>query len=258
MVVDPEGHWKEVFHCEDYSDLGIKGDITMADMADCLDFFPDEENPDYDDFQLYLSQRCKSIIVSKLLPVKWKVETYPTYWCKDYYTRNDGQRHFDFDYSQYNPHTDDDFWCQKFTGGPEKVFPPYYMIGTDESGHTSKQFLQFIMEVGCRDMTNYSSIWGYLEFDESQEGDRHYIGNHIHYMVLTDNEGNKAPGILSDWLFKDDCYNQKTHNYAVATREEVYTKWGLPGSPKSAVKNSRFSLISILKSIWNKLINLFR
>ena len=67
-------------------------------------------------------------------------------------------------------------------------------------------------------------------------------------LKLTDNEGNKAPGILSDWLFKDDCYNQKTHNYAVATREEVYTKWELPGSPKSAVKNYRFSLISILKS----------
>jgi len=117
MVVDPESHWSEVFHCNDYSDLGIKGDITMADMAECLDFFPDEENPDYDDFQLYLSQRCKSIIVSKLLPVKWQVKKYPTYWCKDYYTRNDGQRHFDFDYSQYNPHTDDDFWCQKFEGG---------------------------------------------------------------------------------------------------------------------------------------------
>ena len=258
MVVDPEGHWHEVFHCQDYSNLGIKGDITMSDMAECLDFFPDEETPDYDDFQLYLSGRCKSIVVSKLLPVKWKVKTYSNYWCKDYYTRNDGQRHFDFDYSQYNPHTDDDFWCQKFEGGPEKVFPPYYMIGTDENGKTSKQFLQFIMEVGCRDMIQYSSIWGYLEPGESQEGDRHYIGNHIHYMVLTDNEGNKAPSILSDWLFKDDCYNQKTHNYAVATREEVYTKWELPGSPKSAVKNYRFSLISILKSIGNKLIRLFR
>jgi hypothetical protein len=258
MVVDPEGHWHEVFHCQDYSDLGLKGDITMADMAECLDFFPDEETPDYDDFQLYLSQRCKSIVVSKLLPVKWKVKTYSNYWCKDYYTRNDGQRHFDFDYSQYNPHTDDDFWCQKFTGGSEKVFPPYYMIGTDENGLTSKQFLQFIMECGSRDMTQFSSLWGYLEFGESQEGDRHYIGNHIHYMVLTDNEGNKAPGILSDWLFKDDCYNQKKHNYAVATREEVYTKWGLPGSPKSAVKNYRFSLISIIKLTWNKLIKLFR
>ena len=258
MVVDPEGHWHEVFHCQDYSDLGLKGDITMADMAECLDFFPDEETPDYDDFQLYLSQRCKSIVVSKLLPVKWKVKTYSNYWCKDYYTRNDGQRHFDFEYSQYNPHTDDDFWCQKFTGGSEKVFPPYYMIGTDENGLTSKQFLQFIMECGSRDMTQFSSLWGYLEFGESQEGDRHYIGNHIHYMVLTDNEGNKAPGILSDWLFKDDCYNQKKHNYAVATREEVYTKWGLPGSPKSAVKNYRFSLISIIKLTWNKLIKLFR
>ena len=227
MVVDPESHWSEVFHCNDYSDLGIKGDITMADMAECLDFFPDEENPDYDDFQLYLSGRCKSIVVSKLLPVKWVVKKYPSYWCKDYYTRNDGQRHFDFDYSQYNPHTDDDFWCQKFEGGPEKVFPPYYMIGTDENGKTSKQFLQFIMEVGCRDMIQYTSIWGYLEPGESQDGDRHYIGNHIHYMVLTDNEGNKAPGILSDWLFKDDCYNQKVKNYSVATREEVYTKWGL-------------------------------
>jgi len=254
MVVDPEGHWHEVFHCQDYSDLGLKGDITMADMAECLDFFPDEETPDYDDFQLYLSQRCKSVVVSKLLPVKWKVKTYSNYWCKDYYTRNDGQRHFDFSYAQYNPHTDDDFWCQKFDGGSEKVFPPYYMIGTDENGLTSKQFLQFIMECGSRDMISFSSLWGYLEFGESQEGDRHYIGNHIHYMVLTDNEGNKAPKILSDWLFQNDCYNQSTNKYAVATREEVYTKWGLPGSPKSAVKNSRFSLISI----WNKLIKLFR
>jgi len=254
MVVDPEGHWQEVFHCQDYSDLGLKGDITMADMAECLDFFPDEETPDYDDFQLYLSQRCKSVVVSKLLPVKWKVKTYSNYWCKDYYTRNDGQRHFDFSYAQYNPHTDDDFWCQKFDGGSEKVFPPYYMIETNENGLTSKQFLQFIMECGSRDMISFSSLWGYLEFGESQEGDRHYIGNHIHYMVLTDNEGNKAPKILSDWLFQNDCYNQSTNKYAVATREEVYTKWGLPGSPKSAVKNSRFSLISI----WNKLIKLFR
>ena len=258
MVVDPEGHWSEVFHCNDYSDLGIKGDITMADMADCLDFFPDEENPDYDDFQLYLSQRCKSIIVSKLLPVKWQVKTYPSYWCKDYYTRNDGQRHFDFDYSQYNPHTDDDFWCQKFEGGPEIIFPPYYMIGTDENGHTSKQFLQFIMEVGCKDMIHYSSIWGYLEFGESQEGDRHYIGNHIHYMVLTDNEGNKAPGILTDWLFKDDCYNQTTKKYSVATREEVYTKWGLPGSPKNSVSKKRFNIFDFIKNFWNKLKNIFR
>jgi hypothetical protein len=230
MVVNPESHWTEVFHCQDYSDLGIKGDVTMADMADCLDFFPDEENPDYDDFQLYLSQRCKSLIVSKLLPVKWQVKTYPTYWCKDYYTRNDGQRHFDFDYSQYNPHTDDDFWCQKFEGGPEVIFPPYYMIVTDENGKTSQGFLQFIMEVACRDMTHYSSIWGYLEFSESQEGDRHYIGNHIHYMVLTDDAGNKAPKILSDWLFQNDCYNQSANKYGVATREEVYTKWNLTSS----------------------------
>ena len=50
------------------------------------------------------------------------------------------------------------------------------------------------------------------------------VGSNI---LQTDNEGNKAPGILSDWLFKDDCYNQKVKNYSVATREEVYTKWGL-------------------------------
>jgi hypothetical protein len=46
-------------------------------------------------------------------------------------------------------------------------------------------------------------------------------------MVLTDNEGNKAPQTLSDWLFKDDCYNQLVKKYSVATREEVYTKWGM-------------------------------
>lgn len=227
MVVDPEGHWTEVFHCEDYSGLGIKGDITMADMAEGLDFFPDEENPDYDDFLLYLSQRSKSVIVSRLLPVKWQIKRYDSYWCKDYYTRNDGQRHFDFDYQQYNPHTDDDFWCQKFVGGPETIFPPYYMIVTDENGMTSKEFLQFIMEVGSRDQVSFSSLWGYLEPGESQEGDRHYIGNHIHYMVLTDHDGNKAPYTLSNWLFQNDCYNQTTHKYAVATREEVYTKWNL-------------------------------
>lgn len=237
MVVDPQEHWTEVFHCQDYSDLGIKGDITMAHMADCLDFFPDEETPDYDDFQLFLSQRCKSIVVSKLLPVKWKVKTYPTYWCKDYYLKNDRQ-YFDFDYSQYNPHTDDDFWCQKFEGASETIFPPYYLIKTQENGYTSVDFLRFIMECGSRDLTNYSSIWGYLESDEKQNGNKHYIGNHIHYMVLTDDEGNKAPRILSDWLFEDDCYNQRGHNYAVATREEVYTKWELPGSPKSVVQNS--------------------
>jgi hypothetical protein len=77
-------------------------------------------------------------------------------------------------------------------------------------------------------------------------------------MILTDNDGNKAPKILSDWLFQNDCYNQSTNKYAVATREEVYTKWSLPGSPKSDVKKYRFSLISILKRLWNKIINLFR
>ena len=77
-------------------------------------------------------------------------------------------------------------------------------------------------------------------------------------MVLTDSDGNKAPKILSDWLFQNDCYNQSTNKYAVATREEVYTKWGLPGSPKSDVRKSGFSLISILERLWNKLINLFR
>jgi hypothetical protein len=227
MVVDPEAHWNELFNCEDYSNLGIKGYITLSDMAECMDLFPDEANPDYDDIELYLSQRCKSVIVSKLLPVKWQAKKYPSYWCKDYYTKYDGMRHFDFDYQQYNPHTDDDFWCQKFVGGPETIFPPYYMIGTDENGNTSKEFLQFIMEVGSRDMEHYSSIWGYLEFEEVHDGNRQYIGNHIHYMVLTDNDGNKAPQILSNWLFQDDCYNQTTHKYAVATRQEVYQNWGL-------------------------------
>ena len=226
MVVDPEGHWNEVFHCQDYSDLGIKGDITMAHMADCLDFFPDEENPDYDDFQLYLSQRCKSVVVSKLLPVKWQVKKYPIYWVKDYYLKDSGQ-HFDFDYLQYNPHTDDDFWCQKFEGYHEKPFPPYYFIETSQDVCTSKNFLNFIKEISTTDMNEHSSFWGYLEDVDSMDGDRHYFGSHVHTFVLTDNEGNKAPKILSDWLFQDDCYNQKTHNYAVATREEVYTKWVL-------------------------------
>lgn len=227
MIVDPEHHWTEVFDCKDYSNLGIRGEVCMADMAENLDFFPDENNPDYDDFQFYLESRCRSLIVAQLLPVKWSVKKYSSYWCKDYYTRNDVQRHFDFDYEQYNPHIDDYFWCQKFTGGPEAVFPPYYMIGTDENGKTSQEFLRFIMEVACTDMTHYSSVWGYLESGESQEGDRHYIGNHIHYMVLVDNNGDKAPKILSDWLFKTDCYDQVVNNYAVATRREVYLEWGL-------------------------------
>jgi len=227
MIDNPEAHWTEVFHCQDYSDLGIKGDVTLSDMADSLDFFPSPESADYDDMRLYLEQRCKSVIVSKLLPAKWHIQRYPIYWCKDYYTRNDGQRHFDFEYSQYNPHTDDDFWAQKFVGFEERIFPPYFICGTDDNGNTSKEFLQFIKEVACQDMSQYSSFWGYLELREEQSGDRHYIGNNIHCVVLVDGEGNKSPKILSDWLFKDDTYNQPVKNYAVATREEVYTKWGL-------------------------------
>jgi len=227
MVVDPEGHWYEVFHCEDYSDLGLKGEITLADMAVCLDFFPDEETPDYDDFLLFLFQRCKAVVVKQLLPVKWQVKKYPSYWCKDYYTRNDGQQHFDFDYSQYNPHVDDYFWCQRFPGGPEQVFPPAYLIQTDTNGNTSREFLQFILQIASTDQERYSSIWGYLIPGEAQEGDRHYVGSHVCYMVLTDHDDNKAPYTLSKWLFQDDCYNQNTSKYAVATREEVYTKWNL-------------------------------
>ena len=227
MIDSPQIHWVDVFHCEDYSALGIKGDISLSDMAECLDFFPLPESTDYDDIRLYLEGRCKSIVVSKLLPTKWHIQRYDVYWCKDYYTKNDGQRHFDFDYSQYNPHTDDDFWCQKFVGFQEKIFPPYFMAGTNENGKTSSEFLTFIKEVASRDMTHYSSFWGYLEFREEQDGDRRYIGNNIHCVVLVDDEGNKAPIILSDWLFKDDTYNKTIKNYSVATREEVYTKWGL-------------------------------
>lgn len=227
MVVAPEKHWTETFHCQDWSDLGIKGDVSMADLAESLDFFPDESTPDWDDFQLYLSQRCKSVAVSHLLPVKWQVKRYSSYWCKDYYTRNDGQRHFDFDYLQYNPHTDDDFWCQEFEGGHESVFPPYYMIGTGTDGRASHRFLTLILECGSRDQERFSSIWGHLEPRESHEGDRLVIGNWVHYMVLTDHDGNKAPKSLSDWLFRDDCYGQPAHQYAVATRAEVYTGWGL-------------------------------
>lgn len=227
MVVDPEGHWTEVFHCEDYSGIGIKGDITMADMAEGLDFFPDEENPDYDDFLLYLSQRCKSVIVSRLLPVKWQVKRYPTYWVKDYYLKDSGQ-HFDFDYEQYNPHIDDYYWCQKFDGYHEKPFPAYYFIGTSTDAHTSVDFLNFIKEISTTDMNEHSSFWGYLEYvDNVLDGDRHYYGANVHTFVLTDKDGNKAPTTLSNWLFQDDVYNTLTKKYAVATREEVYTKWAL-------------------------------
>jgi len=227
MIDNPQLHWTDIFHCEDYSELGIKGDITLSDMADSLDFFPLPQSVDYDDVRLYLESRCKSIIVSKLLPTKWHIQRYPVYWCKDYYTKNDGHCCFDFDYSQYNPHNDDYFWAQKFEGFPEKIFPPYLIAETDENGKTSKDFLTFIKEVASIDMTQYSSFWGYLEYKEEKSGDRHYVGNNIHCVILVDNEGNKAPKILSDWLFKDDTYNNPVKNYAVATREEVYTKWEL-------------------------------
>lgn len=225
MIVDLEKHWLEVFHCEDYSNIGIAGDITLADMAECLDFFPDEENPDYDDFLFYLSQRCKSVVVKELIKVKWCVKKYPSYWCKDYYIDNNGKKHFDFDYQQYNPHEDDYFWCQKFTGGPDNVFPPAYLIVTDKNEKTSEGFLKFIMDVASVDQNKYSSIWGYLELNSSKEDNRNYIGNRIHYMILTDHDGNKAPKVLSNWLFQDDCYNILIHKYGVATRREVYIDW---------------------------------
>ena len=228
MVVDPQHHWTEAFYCEDYSNLGIKGYITLSEMANCLDFFPDEETPDYDDFQLYLSQRCKATIVKQLLPVKWQVKRYPTYWVKDYYTKNDDQRHFDFDYLQYNPHTDDDFWCQKFDGYHENPFPAYYFIRTSDDAHASVNFLNFIKQISTTDMSEHSSFWGYLEYvDNLLDGDRHYYGSHVHTFVLTDKDGNKAPTTLSNWLFQDDVYNNPTKKYAVATRKEVYTEWGL-------------------------------
>ena len=152
--------------------------------------------------------------------MKWQVKTYPSYWCKDYYTRNDGQRHFDFDYSQYNPHTDDDFWCQKFTGGPETIFPPYYMIGTDENGKTSQEFLQFIMEVGSRDMTSYSSIWGYL----SKTNKRYYNDVELDAnpdITMDDDENNDK----ADYLFlnvKDNI--NETKDYLLLNKKQPYTK----------------------------------
>lgn len=229
MVVDPEKYWTDIFHCEDYSNLGIKGDVTLSDMAECLDYFPQEEDPMHDDFQNYLSHRCKSILVSKLISVKWQVKKYPVYWCKDYYywrLERDG-RNFDFDYEQYNPSTDDYFWCQDFEGGHDDGLPHSYQIETEKNQNTSKDFLHFILEAAIAMSDRFSSVWGYLESNEVVDGDKTYVGNHINYMILTDNDGNPAPEILSDWLFMDDCYNTVVNEVAVATREEVYTKWGL-------------------------------
>ena len=226
MTSNIEQHWTEVFNCEDYSNFGIKGDVRLCDLADKTDLFPDSTHTEHDDLLKYLGARLREIIVARLLPAKWHVKSYPIYWVKDYYVnQNESERHFDFDYNQYNPHTDDDFWAQRFDGIPDSGFPPAWIVGTDVNGKSSSEFLTFIKKVSTSMMGRYSSFWGYLEFNSSVDGNRHYYGNNVHTMVLADSEENPAPQSLSNWLFKDDVYGNSVKMSAIATREEVYKIW---------------------------------
>lgn len=224
MIVDLENHWDEAFYCEDYSNLGIKGYITLSQMAECLDFFPDEETPDYDDFQFYLFQRCKATIVKELLPVKWKAVKFVHWWVKDYYLK-DSVRHFDFDYFHENDGKKQ--WVQFFSNpdGPEGEW--FTTLDNSQTGGplTSAHFLDLVK----RWLIEYHhSFWAYSEYvDNVLEDDKYYYGAHVYGLTLTDKDTKEAPTTLSDWLFQDDVYGNQIKKYAVATRKEVYTEWGL-------------------------------
>lgn len=230
MIVSLEEHWGIVYHCDGYSDPALKGDTSLADLADYDYLLPDKENPSYDDLSVFLQARCRYILVSNLLPSKWRVKLYPSYYVKDYYQNNGvGDHHFDFDYDQYNPHDDSDFWAQSFTGIPERDFPPGWIVGTEENGKSSSDFVSFVKDLASQSymIDEYSSFCGYMDATTSVDGSRHYVGNIIHFGVLVDSNGDKAPKVLSNWLFKDSVDGSKISKYGIAMREDVFRNWNL-------------------------------
>jgi hypothetical protein len=226
MIVDIEGHWNTVYHCDGYLDPLYSGDVTLADLADHNALLPDDKSPQYDDFILYMGARCRAIITQKLLPAKWMKETWSTYDIKEYYLYHDGtEKRYDFDYLQYNPHTDDEFWAQEFQALP--IGGSKYIFGSSDpvEGHVG-----FLRELALDPRNDYNKKWyssygnwieRYQQFDG--EGNRWYHAK-IHNAVLVDSNGDYAPSSLSEWLFIDRIGPDDNPD-GIATREEVYRNW---------------------------------
>jgi len=226
MVVDMEGQWNVPHHCEGYLDTSYKGDVYLRDF-DYDELLPDNNSPEYDDFSEFLQARCRSIIVRELLPVKWRIHKWPTYNFRDYYlVNNNGQKFYNFDYSQYNPHTDDDFWAQEFETIHDDGFGTKFICETCEDG--SKSMAEWLNNM-CLDpndnyrYSRYSSYYNWMEDYSTRNGDKYFYGKTIYQQILVDTEGNKAPVVLSEWLFKTDNNSFK----GIATKEDVYRNWNL-------------------------------
>ena len=250
MIVDMENQWNVAYHCEGYLDSSYKGDVYLRDF-DYNQLLPDKNSPDYDDFSEFLQTRCRAIIVSELLPVKWRIQKWPTYRFKDYYQIDgNGDKHFDFDYCQYNPHTDDDFWAQQFEAIPEDGFGSKFICQTEENGHKSMIDWLNSMCLNPNDSYRYSRYSSYYNWSEPlfiQSGNRHFVGATIYQQVMVDTDGNKAPTVLTEWLFKSDDKSAK----GIATRKDVYDNWGL--QTKSIGLLKRFKLV-INRILFNEVV----
>lgn len=228
MVVDLEGQWNKPFHCEGYLGEKYKGDVYLRDFADYDKLFPDQNSPDYDDISELLQKRNISVITSQLLGCKWSIKSLETYHFKDYYTTTSSVKKYDFDHQVYNPHTDEDYWCQKFN--PIPGLGAWYEIESNEGHEHFMLWLKGLCSNGKNTYSynRYSSYYSWAENFTETNGDRHYVGANIQQKHLVDSNGDYAPISLTEWLFLDDMYGQSFNKNGVATREDVYRNWNLP------------------------------
>jgi hypothetical protein len=68
--------------------------------------------------------------------------------------------------------------------------------------------------------------WVYDSYDIFHWG-RAYKGIKLNHYTLIDQDGNYAPSVLCKWLFSDNGHGDILNENGVATREDVYHKWGL-------------------------------
>lgn len=219
---DFESRWSQPIHCQGYLDPQLSGDIYLGQLANFDQLLPDDTDPNWDDFMQFMQKRNLYIIVSQLLSAKWKVKRWPSYQVKDNYHQGGGY-HYDFDYLQYNPHIDDDFWCQKFVGIPERDFGSYFLVNTTNDNKTSSDFSNWLSNICLTGSwyQKYSSYWNRLEAFTYQDGSKQFSGNWVHSYVMVDSNGDFAPTSLTEWLF---ISGEK----GIATKEDVYQNWLLP------------------------------
>lgn len=221
MVVDLEKYWTQPFEYE--------GTTHLYELADQDATIPDEADPTYDDLREYLQGECKKVITQQLLPVKWKIKTWDTFTFWDWRRKGDGyDLSYDIVYQQYNPHTDEEFWAQKFNANPASG--SYYFIDT-ASG--TKGFTDFLIELYNNPAddyrySRYGSYYFYTEQVQKWDGPDRWQGHDIHQMLLVDSNGDGAPKVLTDWLFKDKSNGDVVNSRNIATRKEVYRDWNIP------------------------------